>query len=59
MYPQQSSGPGLLKTAVVAGAAGLGGAALYNGELMENILKLLLRLSFLSSIQARSQQRSS
>jgi hypothetical protein len=27
---QQSGGPGLLKTAVVAGAAGLGGAALYN-----------------------------
>lgn len=29
-FPQQSGGPGLLKTAVVAGAAGLGGAALYN-----------------------------
>lgn len=38
MYPQQSSGPGLLKTAVVAGAAGLGGAALYNGELIEIIV---------------------
>lgn len=33
-YPQQSSGPGLIKTAVVAGAAGLGGAALYNGEFL-------------------------
>jgi hypothetical protein len=32
----QSSGPGLLKTAVVAGAAGLGGAALYNAFKPDN-----------------------